>query len=162
MILNGLSFFSPSRLVAHKHHRKPPMAPGPPPPPPPPPPDIPPPPEDIPMSRPAWRSVQPRSTRSRKRQGAPPPPPPQPVPEPRQHSWAMWQREFGRIWDSYSGSMTDVLILQLILTWRLPRRPLNPLCLFPTGQALACSVLVHPVIRTTVRCLEPWMHRTPK
>ena len=125
------------------------MAPGSAPPPPPPPPDVPPPPEDIPLSRPAWRTVQTRGIRnSRKRRDAPPPP--QPVPEPRQvHSWVTWQREFGRFWGPYSELMIDILISQLILGWRLPPRPLNPLYLFPIAEALACSALVHPVIHTT-------------
>lgn len=102
--------FSSPLSIAYSRYRKPPMATGPQPPgPPPPPPDAPPPPEEMPIPRPAWRTVPQRSTRrSRKRQDPVPPPPP---PEPRQvHSWVTWQRKFGLVWDPYSESVTDIFI----------------------------------------------------
>lgn len=139
--------FSSPLAVAYKHYRKPPMVSGAPPPPPPPP-EVPPPPEDMPPARPAWRTVTQRGRRIRKRPDAPPVEPP---PEPRQaHSWVTWQRKFGHVWGSYSELLIDIL-LQLIHSWLLPRHPLNPLCLSPTAEALACSALVRLVIHTVVK-----------
>ncbi|KAG9313810.1 hypothetical protein JVU11DRAFT_6171 [Chiua virens] len=67
---------------------KPPMAPGPAPPPAPPP-DAPPPPEEMPIPRPAWRTLPTRGSRRSRKSTVPPPPPPQEPP--RQHSWVTWQ-----------------------------------------------------------------------
>lgn len=60
-----------------------------------PPPDAgpPPPPPDIPMARPAWRTVSTRTSKKKKRDAVPPPPAPVAQPDPRQQvrSWATWQ-----------------------------------------------------------------------